>query len=103
MRATAKLPPEMRTYPEYLREAGYYCTNNSKTDFNCDADAAKIFDESSATAHYNNRPAGKPFFAIFNFNASHEQSLIGNPGAEGGRGAAAPADTATPEQLKQVT
>ena len=103
MRATAKLPPEIRTYPEDLREAGYYCTNNSKTDFNCDADAAKIFDESSATAHYNNRPAGKPFFAIFNFNASHEQSLIGNPGAGGGRGAAAPADAATPEQVKQVT
>ncbi len=75
MRATAMLPPEIRTYPEYLREAGYYCTNNAKTDFNCDADAAKIFDESNATAHYKNRPAGKPFFAIFNHKTSHESLL----------------------------
>ena len=53
------LPAWIRTYPEYLREAGYYCTNNAKTDFNCDADAAKIFDESSAKAHYKNRPRGQ--------------------------------------------
>lgn len=74
MRATAALPAEIRTYPEYLREAGYYTTNNAKTDFNCDVDPAKIFDESSATAHYGNRPAGKPFFAIFNHQTSHESS-----------------------------
>jgi arylsulfatase A-like enzyme len=74
MRATAVLPPEIRTYPEYLREAGYYCTNNAKTDFNCTADPAKIFDESGATAHYRNRPVGRPFFAIFNHNTSHESS-----------------------------
>lgn len=74
MRATALLPPEIRTYPEHLREAGYYCANNAKTDFNCNADAARIFDESSATAHYRNRPAGKPFFAIFNHQTSHESS-----------------------------
>lgn len=97
MRATATLPPEIRTYPEYLREAGYYCTNNSKTDFNCDADASKLFDESSATAHYNTGPAGKPFFAIFNFNASHEQVLIGHPGT--GRGGTVPAGAVTPDQV----
>lgn len=74
MRATAILPPEIRTYPEYLREAGYYCTNNAKTDFNCNADPATIFDESSGTAHYRNRPAGQPFFAIFNHMTSHESS-----------------------------
>jgi hypothetical protein len=96
MRATAALPPGIRTYPEYLREAGYYCTNNSKTDFNCDADASKIFDESSSTAHYRKRPAGKPFFAIFNHMTSHESSLLGG----GRRGGTAPAGSATPDQVR---
>jgi arylsulfatase A-like enzyme len=85
MRAVATLPGWLKTYPEHLREAGYYCTNNSKTDFNCNADAAKIFDESSQKAHYENRPAGKPFFAIFNHMTSHESSLMGS----GSRGAGA--------------
>jgi arylsulfatase A-like enzyme len=99
MRAIATLPPEIRTYPEYLREAGYYCTNNSKTDFNCDADAARIFDESNGTAHYKNRPAGKPFFAIFNHMTSHESSILGGGGRRGG-GAGAPAGSVTPEQVR---
>jgi len=34
MRSKAKLPPHIRPFPQYLREAGYYCTNNSKTDYN---------------------------------------------------------------------
>lgn len=96
MRARAVLPALIRPYPEYLREAGYYCTNNAKTDFNCDADAAKIFDESSRTAHYKNRPEGKPFFAIFNHESSHESVLIGGtPQA----GSVKPADVRVPAYL----
>ena len=101
MRAVATLPPWLKTYPEFLREAGYYCTNNAKTDFNCNADAAKIFDESSPKAHYQNRPDGKPFFAIFNHEVCHESCLMGaaarsgpnaGPGASAGTYAAAPDD-----------
>jgi arylsulfatase A-like enzyme len=75
MRANATLPALLRTYPEYLRDAGYYCTNNAKTDWNCNADPARVFDESSAKAHWKNRPAGVPFFAIFNHESSHETSI----------------------------
>jgi arylsulfatase A-like enzyme len=102
MRAVATLPPWLKTYPEYLREAGYYCTNNAKTDFNCNADAATIFDESSSKAHYKNRPAGKPFFAIFNYMSSHESCLMGagsrGPGAGPG-GAVKPADVRVPAYM----
>jgi len=28
MRSSAPMPPFMKMYPQYLREAGYYCTNN---------------------------------------------------------------------------
>jgi N-sulfoglucosamine sulfohydrolase len=66
----------VRTYPEYLREAGYYCTNNSKTDYNTPSiNPNEIWDESSNRAHYKNRPAGKPFFAVFNLMVSHESSI----------------------------
>ncbi len=67
----------VRTYPEYLRKAGYYCTNNAKTDYNTNTiDPAKIWDESSNKAHYKNRPKGKPFFAVFNTAISHEHCIF---------------------------
>ena len=76
MRSNYAKPAEIRTYAEYLREAGYYCTNNSKTDYNTPGiDPLLIWDESSSKAHYKNRPAGKPFFAVFNLMTSHESSL----------------------------
>ncbi len=66
----------VRTYPEFLREAGYYCTNNAKTDYNTNSiDPSKIWNESSNKAHYKNRPEGKPFFAVFNTNISHESCI----------------------------
>ena len=33
MRCNAQLPPEVKPFPIYLREQGYFCTNNSKTDY----------------------------------------------------------------------
>lgn len=66
----------VKTYPEYLREIGYYCTNNAKTDYNTNSiKPNEIWDESSKNAHYKNRPDGKPFFAVFNTGISHESSI----------------------------
>ncbi|HCI54524.1 MAG TPA: sulfatase, partial [Bacteroidales bacterium] len=65
----------IKGYPEYLHQAGYYCTNNSKTDYNTSTIDASIWDECSNKAHYKNRPAGKPFFAVFNIMTSHESSI----------------------------
>jgi N-sulfoglucosamine sulfohydrolase len=49
----------VKTYPEFLREAGYYCTNNSKTDYNtASINPSEIWDESSNQAHYKNRAPG---------------------------------------------
>jgi N-sulfoglucosamine sulfohydrolase len=66
----------VKTYPEYMREIGYYCTNNAKTDYNSNSiDPSKIWDESSKKAHYKNRGEGQPFFAVFNTGISHESSI----------------------------
>ncbi|MFE2106823.1 sulfatase-like hydrolase/transferase [Kitasatospora sp. NPDC059463] len=76
MRAVAARPDWMATYPEIFRDAGYYCTNNAKTDYNLDVDANAIWDESSRTAHWRNRPAGAPFLAVFNYDPTHESSVF---------------------------
>ena len=66
----------VKTYPAYLRQAGYYCTNNVKTDYNLgNFDDKAIWDDCSNKAHYKNRPEGKPFFAVFNTTISHESSI----------------------------
>ena len=74
MRSQAPLPDFVKGYPYYLKKAGYYTTNNSKTDYNVDH-AISHWDESSNKAHWKNRPDGKPFFAIFNTNITHESNL----------------------------
>lgn len=82
MRAVARASADLRTYPEYLRSAGYYCTNNDKTDYNCDIAPERIWDASTKTAHWRDRPAGKPFMAVFNYMTTHESRLFGpTPGA----------------------
>jgi len=74
MRSQAALPSHVKIYPQYLKDAGYYVTNNSKQDYNIDQNTPG-WDESSRNAHWKNRPKGKPFFAIFNTNLTHESSL----------------------------
>ena len=76
MRSRYPVPASFRTYPSYLREAGYYCVNRSKTDYNFKTDDKSHWDESSPKAHWKNRADGQPFFAIFNTTLSHESSLF---------------------------
>ncbi len=64
--------PIIRTYAEILCDAGYYCTKNAKTAYCSSRLTADIWDENSPWAHYLNRPAGKPFFAVFDLFSSHE-------------------------------
>lgn len=75
MRSQAAKPDWLKFYPEFLREAGYYCTNNSKTDYNIDHNIKEIWDESSGKAHYGKRKKGQPFFAIFNQTCTHESRI----------------------------
>ncbi|MDG2254523.1 MAG: sulfatase-like hydrolase/transferase [Opitutaceae bacterium] len=71
--ALAPMPDGVRMFPHYLREAGYYTTNNSKTDYNLNDKG--MWDESSNKATYRNRKSGQPFFHVQNFGATHEGQL----------------------------
>jgi uncharacterized sulfatase len=71
---------DVKCFTEYLRKLGYYCTNNSKTDYNF-TPPKSAWDESSKRAHWRNRPdKSQPFFAVFNFLETHESRAYNRNG-----------------------
>jgi uncharacterized sulfatase len=78
MRSMVPMPRGTKMYPQFLRETGYYCTNNSKEDYNLQK-PGKVWDDSSNKAHWKNRPEGAQFFAVFNSTKSHESQLRKRP------------------------
>lgn len=68
------LPDQVKGYTEYMREAGYYCTNNAKTDYQFNPPLS-LWDENGGKAHWRNRPDGMPFFSIFNIGITHEGQI----------------------------
>ncbi|MCL6545236.1 MAG: sulfatase-like hydrolase/transferase, partial [Bryobacteraceae bacterium] len=78
MRSMIPMPRGMRMYPQYLRDAGYYASNNVKEDYNLDK-PGQVWDDSSNKAHWRNRGKGQPFFSIFNFTTTHESQVRRRP------------------------
>ena len=74
MRSMVAYPAGKKMGPQFLREAGYYCTNNAKEDYNL-AQPGKVWDVSNKSAHWKNRPENTPFFAVFNSEKSHESKI----------------------------
>jgi uncharacterized sulfatase len=80
MRSRVAYPAGLKMFPQWLREAGYYCTNNAKEDYNLEK-PGKVWDVSSAKGHWKNRRPGQPFFAVFNSVKSHESQIRTRPHA----------------------
>lgn len=77
MRSTYNKSEVVKLFPYYLRQAGYYCTNCLKQDYNINPEQTKgVWNESGEDAHYKNRGKGQPFFAVFNTTISHESCLF---------------------------
>ncbi|MCC5930191.1 MAG: sulfatase [Cyclobacteriaceae bacterium] len=75
----APMPEGLEMFPAYLRKAGYYTTNNQKKDYNA-IEADDVWDESSGTATWRNRPESQlPFFHKETFMGSHESRLHFDP------------------------
>lgn len=71
----ATLPQGLRMFSELLRDAGYYTSNNSKTDYNA-TPSKEAWDESSRTASWRKRRSpNQPFFHMESHAQSHESSL----------------------------
>jgi arylsulfatase A-like enzyme len=78
MRSMTNLPAGMKMFPCYLREAGYYASNNAKEDYNLEL-TGEVWDESSKQAHWRKRKPGQPFFSVFNNLITHESQVIKRP------------------------
>ena len=78
MRSMMPYPKNKKMFPQLLREAGYYCTNCSKEDYNL-AKPGQVWDMSSPRGHWRNRQSNQPFFAVFNSMKSHESQIRKRP------------------------
>lgn len=85
LRSDFPIPERMEGFPSYLRAAGYYCSNNVKTDYNTSREGAIVaasWDECSGKAHWRGRKAGQPFFAVFNYVGTHQMPTTIQPEAQ---------------------
>ena len=74
-------PPHVKAFTESLRAAGYYTSNNAKTDYQF-GEPLTAWDESSPSAHWRNRAPDQPFLAVFNSGRTHESRVWPNPEEE---------------------
>ncbi len=78
-RSKYPVPAFIKGFPYYLQQAGYYTSNNSKTDYNVAGEKEFIkeaWNESSGKAGWWDRKPGQPFFAVFNYNESHQSRTM---------------------------
>ena len=81
-RSTYPIPGFIHGFPHYLQQQGYYTSNNSKTDYNIANEKGFIndaWDESSDKAGWWDRKPDQPFFAVFNYAASHQSRTMSMP------------------------
>lgn len=71
MRCEGVPPSDVKCFTEYLRSAGYFASNNYKTDYNFAAPES-AWDESGHDADWRHRAPGQPFFHVVNFMTTHE-------------------------------
>lgn len=74
MRCKGVPPAEVSCFSQYLRAAGYYCTNDVKTDYQF-ASPLTAWDENKKGAHWRGREEGQPFFAVINLTITHESQI----------------------------
>ena len=96
------IPDFVKGFPYYLRQAGYFTSNNLKTDYNVGDIPGMVsevwdecfgaggwgtnfrfnndtFDENSREAGWWHRKPGQPFFSVFNLFNSHESRTLTLP------------------------
>lgn len=67
-------PPAAKAFPELLRAAGYYTTNDGKTDYQF-GNPFTVWDANGPEASWADRKDGQPFFAMFNPQQTHESYI----------------------------
>ena len=71
LRCEIELPDDVKPFPIYLKEAGYFVSNFAKTDYNFDPSG--IYDYwKRDLAPWRNRKTDQPFFSFIVFGTTHE-------------------------------
>lgn len=81
-RSKVPVPEFIKGFPYFLKKAGYYTSNNFKTDYNIANEKdfiATAWHESSDSAGWWNKKADQPFFSVFNFAESHQSRTMSWP------------------------
>ncbi len=84
-RSRVPVAAPVRGFPALLRAAGYFTTNNVKTDYNVSDETAFVadcWDRCDRQAHWRRRKAGQPFFSVFNFEITHQSRTCAWPYAK---------------------
>jgi N-sulfoglucosamine sulfohydrolase len=78
MRSRYNIPhDQIKYYPDYLKAAGYYCSNARKTDYNIGGRGdGECWD--SSEVDWNLLKQKQPFFQVINSLSSHESRAFGN-------------------------
>jgi N-sulfoglucosamine sulfohydrolase len=78
MRSRYDIPhQEIKYYPDYLKEVGYYCSNARKTDYNIGGHSDDDCWD-SIKVNLNILKKKQPFFQVINFSKSHESQAFGS-------------------------
>ena len=82
-RSNYPIPSFIKGFPYYLKQQGYYTSNNVKTDYNIANEKEFIkeaWDENSDKASWSGRKdKNQPFFSVFNFAESHQSRTMSMP------------------------
>jgi arylsulfatase A-like enzyme len=81
-RSAYKIPEHIKGFAYYLKNAGYFTSNNQKTDYNIDNEKSFIQQNwtlQGAKADFTKREKKtQPFFAVFNVDESHQSRTMSN-------------------------
>ena len=79
MRSRYPIPHDLiKYYPDYLRQAGYYTSNHTKTDYNIGGRPDTACWDDNVAHCWEKRKPGQPFFQVINFMESHESRAQGD-------------------------
>jgi len=76
MRSIVPMPAGTKTFPAYLAEAGYQCSNTSKEDYNVVKSPNTWVGKPKGKGFYwEFQQKEKPFFAVYNYTICHESQI----------------------------
>lgn len=75
MRSNIVPPPHIKCFTEYMRAAGYFCTNRSKTDYQFASPTTAWDRQGNKHGDWRERADGQPFFSVVNLTICHESQI----------------------------